>query len=250
MSTLLSLSVQQWYVYEICHSVRALIWVQWSNVAFKSVFAVWISIYEFVGSLWISYRSHYPFIDMLEYGTRFLYPFFCIRMFIGSVLFHHSWDNLRDVQSHQTYLCCYAVICYIISLFATTMHTLPLSKPTTMLFDTWMWVVYAVVPSQLLMQLLTMVTEFLGRWSRCTGSQYVVRYLWEIFTLRIENEPVNPGQGRRTRVEGRRWWTRFMWLCSWPKLDEITYVGWSQYRCSWWDPAFMEASVCRVEMAD
>jgi hypothetical protein len=37
------------------------------------------------------------------------------------------------------------------------------------------------------------------------GSRYVVRYLREIFTLRVENEPVNLGRGRRTRVEGRRW---------------------------------------------
>jgi hypothetical protein len=32
----------------------------------------------------------------------------------------------------------------------------------------------------------------------------VVRYSREIFTLRVENEPVNPGRGRRTWVEGRR----------------------------------------------
>jgi hypothetical protein len=32
----------------------------------------------------------------------------------------------------------------------------------------------------------------------------VVRYLRETFTLRVENEPVNSGRGRRTRVEGRR----------------------------------------------
>jgi hypothetical protein len=40
----------------------------------------------------------------------------------------------------------------------------------------------------------------------------------ETFTLRVENKPVNPGRGRRTRVEGRRWWTRFMWLwlCTMP----------------------------------
>jgi hypothetical protein len=49
------------------------------------------------------------------------------------------------------------------------------------------------------------VTKFLGRWGRGTGSRYVVRYSREIFTLRVENEPVNPGRGRRTRVEGRRW---------------------------------------------
>jgi hypothetical protein len=33
-------------------------------------------------------------------------------------------------------------------------------------------------------------------------SWYVVCYLREIFTLQVENEPVNPGRGRRTRVEG------------------------------------------------
>jgi hypothetical protein len=46
------------------------------------------------------------------------------------------------------------------------------------------------------------VTKFLGRG---TGSRYVVRYLREIFTLRVENEPVNLGRDRRTQVEGRRW---------------------------------------------
>jgi hypothetical protein len=49
------------------------------------------------------------------------------------------------------------------------------------------------------------VTKFLGRWGRGTGSRYVVRYSREIFTLWVENEPVNPGRGRRTRVKGRRW---------------------------------------------
>jgi hypothetical protein len=44
----------------------------------------------------------------------------------------------------------------------------------------------------------TIVTKFLGRWGRGTGSWYVVRYLRETFTLRVENEPVNPGRGRRT----------------------------------------------------
>jgi hypothetical protein len=58
------------------------------------------------------------------------------------------------------------------------------------------------------------VTKFLGRWGRDTGSRYVVRYSREIFTLRVENELVNPGRGRRTRVEDRRWWTCFMWLWS------------------------------------
>jgi hypothetical protein len=51
----------------------------------------------------------------------------------------------------------------------------------------------------------TIVTKFLGRWGRGTGSRYVVRYLREIFTRWVENELVNPGQGRRTWVEGRRW---------------------------------------------
>jgi hypothetical protein len=46
------------------------------------------------------------------------------------------------------------------------------------------------------------------------GSRYVVCYSREIFTLYVENEPVNPDQGQRTRVEGRRWWTRFTWLCA------------------------------------
>jgi hypothetical protein len=50
----------------------------------------------------------------------------------------------------------------------------------------------------------TTVTKFLDRWGRGTGSWYVVRYLREIFTLRVENEPVNPGRGRRTWVEDRR----------------------------------------------
>jgi hypothetical protein len=50
----------------------------------------------------------------------------------------------------------------------------------------------------------TIVTKFLGRWGRGTGLRYVVRYLREIFTLMVENEPVNLGRGRRTgsRVEG------------------------------------------------
>jgi hypothetical protein len=56
-----------------------------------------------------------------------------------------------------------------------------------------------------LIALLIIVTKFMGRWGRGTGSWYVVRYLQETFTLRIENEPVNPGRGRRTRVESRRW---------------------------------------------
>jgi hypothetical protein len=38
------------------------------------------------------------------------------------------------------------------------------------------------------------VTEFLGRWVRGTVSRYVVRYLREIFTLRVKNEPVNPSR--------------------------------------------------------
>jgi hypothetical protein len=38
------------------------------------------------------------------------------------------------------------------------------------------------------------VTKFLGRWGRGTGSWYVVRYLRETFTLRVKNEPVNPGR--------------------------------------------------------
>ena len=42
------------------------------------------------------------------------------------------------------------------------------------------------------------ILKFLGRWGRDTGSRYVVRYSQEIFTLRVENEPVN-------RVEVRRW---------------------------------------------
>jgi hypothetical protein len=46
------------------------------------------------------------------------------------------------------------------------------------------------------------VTKFLGRWGRGTGSWYVVRYLRDTFTLRVKNEPVNPGRGRRTWVEG------------------------------------------------
>ena len=58
----------------------------------------------------------------------------------------------------------------------------------------------------------SIVTKFRGRWGRGMGSRNVVRYLREIFTLRVENEPVNPGRGQRTWVEGRRWWTRFMWL--------------------------------------
>jgi hypothetical protein len=62
---------------------------------------------------------------------------------------------------------------------------------------------------------VNIVTKFLGRWGWGTGSRYVVRYLREIFTLRVENEPVNLGRGRRTWVEGRRWWTRFMWLWLW-----------------------------------
>jgi hypothetical protein len=49
------------------------------------------------------------------------------------------------------------------------------------------------------------VTKFLGRWGRGTGSWYVERYLRDTFTLRVKNEPVNPGRGRRTRVEGRKW---------------------------------------------
>jgi hypothetical protein len=54
-------------------------------------------------------------------------------------------------------------------------------------------------------EMQSIVTKFLGRWGRGTGSRYVVRYLREIFTLRIENEPVNLGRGRRIWVEGRRW---------------------------------------------
>jgi hypothetical protein len=61
------------------------------------------------------------------------------------------------------------------------------------------------LPRQHLLPLLLIVTKFLGRWGRGTGSWYVVRYLRETFTLRVENEPVNPGRGRRTRIEGRRW---------------------------------------------
>ena len=40
--------------------------------------------------------------------------------------------------------------------------------------------------------------SFLGRWGPGMGSRYVVRYPREIFTLRVENEPVNMGRGRRT----------------------------------------------------
>jgi hypothetical protein len=54
-------------------------------------------------------------------------------------------------------------------------------------------------------KIVNIVTKFLGRWGRGTGSWYMVRYLRETFTLRVENEPVNPGRGRRTWVEGRRW---------------------------------------------
>jgi hypothetical protein len=67
-----------------------------------------------------------------------------------------------------------------------------------------------LLPESILVR--TIVTKFLGRWGRGMGSRYVVRYLREIFTLRVENEPMNLGRGRRTQVEGRRWWTRFMWL--------------------------------------
>jgi hypothetical protein len=52
---------------------------------------------------------------------------------------------------------------------------------------------------------ISIVIKFLGRWGRGTGSRYVVRYSREIFTLRVENEPVNPGRGRQARVKGRRW---------------------------------------------
>jgi hypothetical protein len=38
---------------------------------------------------------------------------------------------------------------------------------------------------------MPVVTKFLGRWGRGTGSRYVIRYLREIFTLRVKNEPVN-----------------------------------------------------------
>jgi hypothetical protein len=46
--------------------------------------------------------------------------------------------------------------------------------------------------------------------SGSTRSQNMVHYLWEIFTLQVENEPVNLGQGQQTEVEGRRHRTCFM----------------------------------------
>jgi hypothetical protein len=53
-----------------------------------------------------------------------------------------------------------------------------------------------LIPRRVAPHILRIVTKFLGRWGRGTGSRYVVRYLREIFTLRVKNEPVNPGQGR------------------------------------------------------
>jgi hypothetical protein len=47
----------------------------------------------------------------------------------------------------------------------------------------------------LMLPVMCIVTKFLGRWGRGTGSRYVVRYSREIFTLRVENEP-------GSRVEG------------------------------------------------
>jgi hypothetical protein len=47
-----------------------------------------------------------------------------------------------------------------------------------------------------ILDVLNIVTNFLGRWGRGTGSRYVVRYLREIFTLWVENKPVNLGWGR------------------------------------------------------
>jgi hypothetical protein len=85
------------------------------------------------------------------------------------------------------------------------------------------------------MLVAAIVTKFLGRWGRGTGSWYVVRYLWETFTLRVENEPVNPGRGRRTRVEGRRWWTCFSHWCCWFPSKE----NWVVFLCKVLSPIWV-----------
>jgi|UPI000221C9B1 hypothetical protein len=45
---------------------------------------------------------------------------------------------------------------------------------------------------------------------RGTGWWNVVRYLEEVFTLWVENEPVNLGRGQRIWLDGQRHGPRFM----------------------------------------